>query len=162
MRYLLPIYLLALCACQSGERPLQPGPDVSVLVDHSTFTDFAVEREVRRVLGRERGLLTAEELESLVALDLSQRALGSLHGIERLKNLHSLRLNGSGLQSAALAPLATLSQLDTLDLSNNQLVDLVALASLRKLRLLVLAQNSIVDLAPLDSDAIASARFWRQ
>lgn len=149
MHHVLLICLIALCACQGEERPLQPGPDASVLVDHTTFADFALEREVRRVLGRARGPLAEEELQSLGVLDLSPYVLGSLDGIERLKNLHSLRLNDSELTSAALAPLAMLSQLDTLDLSKNQIADLGALAALRTLRLLVLAQNDVSDLTPL-------------
>jgi internalin A len=149
MRHLLLICLWVLPACQSDPHPLEPEPDISVLIDHTTFADFALERAVRQALSHERGPLAEDELLSLKTLDLSPYAPGSLDGIERLQNVHRLRLKDSQLTSAALSSLAKLAQLDTLDLSNNRIGDLAPLSSLTNLRLLVLSQNSIRDLSPL-------------
>ena len=66
-------------------------------------------------------------------------------------NASSLVLSAKGLTDADLAPLAQLTELESLSLSNNAISDLSPLRGLTKLTSLWLSENRIGDLRPLQS-----------
>ena len=83
----------------------------------------------------------------LGVLDLTDRKLGDLAGVERLTGLRVLRLRGNAV--ADISPLAGLHGLRELDLSDNAVVDLWPLAGLSNLGNLDLSDNAVSDLSPL-------------
>ena len=83
----------------------------------------------------------------LEVLDLTDRKLGDLAGVERLTGLRVLRLRGNAV--ADISPLAGLHGLRELDLSDNAVVDLWPLAGLSNLGNLDLSDNAVSDLSPL-------------
>ncbi|WP_264321635.1 leucine-rich repeat domain-containing protein [Zarconia navalis] len=68
---------------------------------------------------------------------------------ERLTNLESLILVGN--QIVDVTPLSSLTNLDTLDLGANQIEDITPLSSLTNLTWLFLYGNQLVDVTPLSS-----------
>ena len=83
----------------------------------------------------------------LEVLDLTDRKLGNLAGVERLTGLRVLRLRGNAV--ADISPLAGLHGLRELDLSDNAVVDLWPLAGLSNIGNLDLSDNAVSDLSPL-------------
>ena len=120
-----------------------------MLFDHTLFADAALERAVRQHAGQERGALSSEMLASVARLDLSQRGVVELAGIEQLPNLRRLHLADNSLGDEAMAALAPLGLLDTLDVAGNGLTRVAHLSALRSLRVLILSDNAITDLTPL-------------
>ncbi|MEE2727896.1 MAG: leucine-rich repeat domain-containing protein [Candidatus Latescibacterota bacterium] len=143
------LYAILLAGCTARDVPLQPGPEEDVLFDHTLFADAALERAVRQHAGQERGVLSSEVLASVARLDLSQRGVVELAGIEQLPNLRRLHLADNSLGDEAMAALASLALLDTLDVAGNGLTRVAHLAALRSLRVLILSDNAITDLTPL-------------
>ena len=91
--------------------------------------------------------LVGTPASSLNALDLTDRKLNDLRGIERLTELRTLRLRGNALSD--LTPLSGLTKLRELDLSDNAVADLWPLAGLTRLRRLDVSDNAVTDLSPL-------------
>ena len=114
------------------------------------FADANLERMVRERLGRPQGRLTPEDVASLTALTITSKDIHSLAGLEHLTILQRLHLYYTN-QIVDLTPLASLTNLTSLDLGKNQIVDLTPLASLKNLTYLGLWQNQITDLTPLAS-----------
>lgn len=93
------------------------------------------------------GSLLPGDVASLRVLDVSDRGIDDLTGIEQLTGLRTLDLSGNQIGDAE--PLASLIGLTALDLSQNQLVDVVPLSALEALVTLNLSHNRIVDVSPL-------------
>lgn len=91
--------------------------------------------------------LSKNLLQSIETLDLSNRGLTSIEGLEHFTNLKELNLSGNVLTDAK--PLEHLTELIKLDLSFNQLTDL-ALAS-TKIEKLNLEANRIVSVEFLET-----------
>ena len=101
---------------------------------------LSIEVAVETAVGRN----PASDLE---VLDLTDRKLGDLAGVERLTGLRVLRLRGNAV--ADISPLAGLHGLRELDLSDNAIVDLWPLSGLSNLGNLDLSDNAVSDLSPL-------------
>ena len=101
---------------------------------------LSIEEAVETALG----VNPASDLE---VLDLTDRKLGDLAGVERLTGLRVLRLRGNAV--ADISPLAGLHGLRELDLSDNAVADLWPLAGLSNLGHLDLSDNAVSDLSPL-------------
>lgn len=111
-------------------------------------SDSGLDGAVRRKLGlKPEAPLFAAHYESLRALDAGKAGLKNLSGVEKLKNLEWLKLDGNAI--ADLSPLASLEKLVSLDLGENRVRDLRPLAALRGLKSLFLCSNEIVDASPL-------------
>ena len=83
----------------------------------------------------------------LQVLDLSDRKLSDLNGLESLTDLRQLILRGNLVSD--LSPLAGLMDLQHLDLSDNMVTDLSPLFALYNLQKLDLSDNYVTDLSPL-------------
>ncbi len=83
----------------------------------------------------------------LQVLDLTDRKLSDLSGIESLTGLRQLLLRGNLVSD--LSPLAGLIDLQHLDLSDNMVTDLSPLFALYDLQKLNLSDNYVTDLSPL-------------
>ena len=112
------------------------------------FADPNLEAVVRQALGKPRGRsITRQEAASLTDISAYHRSIHSLSGIEHLTNLSSLYLRSN--QIVDLTPLANLTNLQWLNLGWNQIVDLTPLANLTNLSELYLGFNQITDPTPL-------------
>ncbi|MEM6430345.1 MAG: leucine-rich repeat domain-containing protein [Deinococcota bacterium] len=99
-------------------------------------------------VGKSVSELTKVDLESLVFLDASYYEIDSISGLEAAVNLINLDLSGNNFSD--LSPLPFLKSLETLNLeSNGDINDLRPLADLTNLITLGLGDNSIVNLQPL-------------
>ena len=115
------------------------------------FDDQAVEDEVRKKLGKEGGDVTQADLGKLKSLNLSQIKMDELDVcvIPHAKNLKELFI-GPG-ETDDLAPIAGLTQLESLRASINKVADLRPLEKLTKLDRLDLGRTQVTDLGPLSA-----------
>ena len=110
--------------------------------------DAALRKVVEEALGKEPGdPINHDEMATLEYLDGSESGVRQLTGIEYATNLDTLLLAKN--EVVDLGPLADLASLTLLDLRGNALADCVALSGLQSLTWLVLSENMIVDLLPL-------------
>lgn len=115
------------------------------------FSDPAFEQLVREKAGREVGELRRTDLLRITHLDGADRGIAGLEGVGALRRLESLRLPRNSIGD--VSPLAGLSRLVDVDLSENGLLDLEAagfgvLADSR-IRELRLRGNGIFDVGPI-------------
>ena len=94
-----------------------------------------------------QGELNEEKLNRVYILDAQGKGIKELTGLEKCKNLASLRLTNN--QIADVKPLKELNNLQSLDLAKNQIKDVAPLAGLTNLQYLELSNNQISDIAPL-------------
>ncbi len=120
-----------------------------VILYTALFEDEKLESSVRNRLNRRHGRI-AQEVASRSSLELWGRGIRSLTGLE-----HAVRLRRLGIpdyhQIVDLSPLASLTNLVSLEVPGNQIVDVSPLASLTRLERLNLRSNEIVDVSPLAS-----------
>ncbi|MDB5351277.1 MAG: cya 2 [Planctomycetota bacterium] len=101
-------------------------------------------------------------VESILSLSIGRNPLPAAQftfvgGLTNLRNLAIDSSNGATLQSANLAPLATLTSLVSLDVSFNDLDSLAPLAGLSKLRTLSAYANTLTAISPLTGLASLNA-----
>ncbi|GBC59363.1 hypothetical protein DENIS_0302 [Desulfonema ishimotonii] len=111
------------------------------------FSDSVLESAVREAIGKPQGTLLMSDLATLSRLEIKDRNLTDLDGIQYCTALTALNL---GLNSISdLSPLAGLGGLEELDLQWNQVTDLSPLGGLSNLERLILDGNTLSDLSPL-------------
>ena len=110
--------------------------------------DSALREAVRETLGIPRHVpLTPAHLQSLGRLDVPDKGIVDLTGLEHATHCHALILERNEISD--ISPLSGLTTLAFLDLSQNQIADIRPLAGLTGLGGLKLANNQIVDISPL-------------
>lgn len=133
-----------------GEPPMLP-PLPVVNCDTITFKDANLEAAVRDAIDK-LGTITPADVANLTDLNAVAYGINELDGIECLTSLVSANFSsGEGTNSIAnVAPLAYLSNLKSLDLSDNVVDDLSPLVYLTQLTDLKLNYYALVpDLTPL-------------
>lgn len=138
--FLVPLLIWG-CGGSDGDRAVQ-------------FVDPNLERAVRQAIAKPTGDIRSSDLAKLTELDLRQRQIADLEGIEYCSNLVALDLSNNRIQdadrrTAALTPLSRLTRLETLDLSKNASEDITALSGLTSLTTLDLSDNKIKDISAL-------------
>ena len=113
----------------------------------SPFNDKNLEAAVRANLHLPTGDLTDSNLINVYILEASDKKIASLAGIERCKNLQSLKLTKN--QISDLSPLKDLTNLASLDLADNKIGDITALAGLTKLQYIQLSNNQVAKIDAL-------------
>lgn len=141
-----------------------------------SFDDRKVEQMVLNALKKSNDIVYARELESITELtnegvsgkittlsDLGympnlttliltgENAVTSLAEISNKKKLAELNLSGCQLSDSAVTALSGLTELTTLNLSNNNISSVSGLRELTKLQNLDLSNNKISDITPLTS-----------
>lgn len=111
------------------------------------FADKRLEGVVREALGREKGEIFSQELQNIEELDVRNRRVVQLQGIEQLVNLKVLNLNWNQIKD--LSPIQGLKSLKTLKLWGNQIEDISPLRQLENLKVLTLEDNRIRNIEPL-------------
>ena len=111
------------------------------------FQDAKLEAAVRGVLEQPNGYIRYHSLTTIAELDASYYEITSLEGIQALRNLVSLKLEGNFITD--LNPLSQLSRLRQLNLRTNPIANIEPLSKLQKLESLDLRSNQISDISPL-------------
>jgi len=100
------------CGNNAGETPVSPAeeaPGNGGVTEYVSFADTSLEAAVREALKRPTGRLSEEDLLSLVTLTATEAGIVDLAGLGQLKNLESLDLSGN--QIADASPLRQLTRL---------------------------------------------------
>ncbi len=129
-----------------------------------TFADTRLEIAIRSAIGAKTKPLDLQGLSKLEEFDLSEVELvdpngvvgkiRDLRGLEFCRNIKHLNLSGKllppvGRTDFDISPIAGLSHLEYVDLSQNQIQDLRPLRNLTNLSILMLAQNQVSNAEPL-------------
>ncbi len=118
--------------------------------DSCAFADSDIRDAVKAALGYPGSVIPKVRAVEVTSLDLADRNIESLEGLECLTYLNTLNLRASvSGGSLDLAPLATLAHLHDLSLRSNALTDISALASLKAIEKLDLSNNQLSDLTAL-------------
>ncbi|HUU94502.1 MAG TPA: leucine-rich repeat protein [Phycisphaerae bacterium] len=112
-----------------------------------SFSDRCLEDAVRRAISKDTGDITIGDLASLTSLTASRVGIANLSGLEYCTNLEYLDLVDNDIVD--LGPLAGLTKLKTLHLGNNLIVNISLLADLPALEVLTLIANQVSDLGAL-------------
>jgi Leucine-rich repeat (LRR) protein len=118
---------------------------VSVLVDEPVeFPDEMLELAIRELLNYHGKPIYRSQLLNIADIDLSEKNISRLEGIENFRNLEILYLRNNNISD--VSPLGSLSNLRILDLGYNPIVDLEAanFEDLTKLNLIELNLDHLV------------------
>ena len=124
-----------------------------------SIPDANLAAALREALGLPPGTaITADAMLNLTELDATGRWIADLTGLEHAVNLTRLDLEGARIDNewrenpiSNVSPLATLTNLETLNLSDTAVSDVSALASLTNLRVLSLDGTGVSDVSALAS-----------
>ena len=112
--------------------------------------DPALREAIRETLGIPAHLpLTPEHLQSLVKLDVTEKGVVDLTGLEHATSLRRLFADKNSIQD--ILPLTNLTSMEFLSLNENQISDITSLIGMQSLHTLKLGRNLIVDIMPLSS-----------
>lgn len=89
-----------------------------------------------------------EYLESIVSLNLANNNIKNIYNLRKLKHLQELNIEGNKIKS--IEPLSELRNLKRLDAHANEINDISPLGMIDQLRVLSLAENEISDVAVLE------------
>ncbi|MBT3468301.1 MAG: hypothetical protein HN467_03150 [Opitutae bacterium] len=132
-------------------RPIEPSSTnqtpSSSLSPPRIFANSTIGQMLKDRVGKPFGQLTSEELEGFTSLDLQQKKIDDLSGLERLPNLETLSLGQN--QISSVTPLAGLEYLTQVDISSNQVADVTALGKIPNLTSLSAGGNQIKSLSGL-------------
>jgi glucan-binding YG repeat protein/Leucine-rich repeat (LRR) protein len=143
-------YLLKVAAVRDGQLTGEfdqvyfltaPNPTGDVV----TFEDASLEDAVREQLFISNRDLRASDLERLNFLDIENKGIKSLKGLEYAINLSSLYLLGNEISD--LSPISKLSSLAYLDLSYNPIESIAEISNLKDLQSLNLSGTKITDIS---------------
>ncbi|MDQ0647260.1 putative repeat protein (TIGR01451 family) [Microbacterium natoriense] len=126
-------------------------PATAASTTEVTFPDRALDRCVASALGLgQNDPITVEQAATLKQLTCNENEVESLEGIGALSNLSDLNLLKAPL-SGGLGPLAELSGLRKLSVSDAQSLDIAPLADLESLTELSVQRTQVADLTPLSA-----------
>ena len=117
--------------------------------------DAALRAAIQGAIGVLPGVpLTKEKLQEVISLNVENKGVYDITGLEFATSLTELRhLYLSDVSPITLnldiSPLANLIHLEALFLENSRVSDISLLAGLKKLRILDLTNNQILDFSPL-------------
>ncbi|MGO5074155.1 leucine-rich repeat domain-containing protein [Clostridium sporogenes] len=114
------------------------------------FEDKNLEEEVRKAANpkdRPKGSLTYMDVSGIKELNLHNKNIKSLKGIEYLKNISNLDISDNHITD--ISYLRGLDSLEKLNLYNNDIKDISAVSNLPKLKYLNMAKNEAVDISYL-------------
>jgi Leucine-rich repeat (LRR) protein len=135
----------------SKQKPLKPSPSIQTPPSSPSspriFASGTIGQILKDTAGKPFGQLSAEELEAFITLDLQQKEIDDLSGLERLQKLESLSVGQN--QISSVAPLAGLEYLTQVDISSNQVTDVTALGQIPNLTSLSAGGNQIESVSGL-------------
>ena len=111
--------------------------------------DKKLQTAVSEKLGISVPNITKKDMLSLKRLDINEKGISNITGLEYASNVTDIRLYGS--QISDITPLQNLTSLTRLGLSNNQISDITPLQNLTSLTGLDLSFNQISDITLLQN-----------
>lgn len=115
-----------------------------------SFQDEQLEQAIKQILKKdENAVVTQKDMEPLTLVDLSNRGIKSIQGMQYASNLTQLDLSNNEIDD--ITPLKPLTKIRELDISNNQIKNLDPLKKMLNLTSLNLNSNLVYDLEPLRS-----------
>ena len=93
--------------------------------------------------------ITKANLETVTTLELKEKQITDVSGIEKFTNLTSLDLEVNNISD--IAPLSPLTKLKTLKLYSNNISNISSLQTLTNITFLSLGKNKISDITPISS-----------
>ena len=103
---------------------------------------------IEEALGKATGnVITADNMATLERLELINKGINDLTGLEFATNLRELNFEANKVSD--LSPIAGLSELRVLNIVNNQISDLSPIAELKEMNYLVINHNPISDISAI-------------
>ncbi len=122
--------------------------DVEITEPLASVPDAALAGAIRSELGLEaEAPITETALQTLTQLNASDIEISDLTGLEQATNLQVIELQNNQIND--VTPLSTLTNLQTLNLVGNQINDVTPLVALVNLQTLHLEGNPVEDTSPL-------------
>ncbi len=122
-------------------------PDIEVVFTDATLTTCI--RENDNYTGNQSGPIYQRDVSEISRLDISNKNIVSLSGIQHLHALWDLDARNNNITD--VTPVASLTNLVWLLLSDNAISDITSLANLKNLSDLHLSDNTITDISSLSS-----------
>lgn len=115
-----------------------------------SFQDEQLEQAIKQILKKDDNVAVMQkDMKSLTVLDLSNRGIKSIQGMQYASNLTQLDLSNNEIDD--ITPLKPLTKIRELDISDNQIKNLEPLKKMLNLSSLNLNSNLVYDLEPLKS-----------
>ncbi|WP_411678735.1 leucine-rich repeat domain-containing protein [Clostridium thailandense] len=115
--------------------------------DVVTFTDSNLEAAIRSTLSKPTGDITESDMATIFTLDLSNKSITSLDGIQYAVHLKKLFAGSCGISD--ISKLNGLNELTDLSLNSNNITDISAISGAASLSSLILSSNKITDITAL-------------
>lgn len=131
---------------------------LSEIYSKLSFRDFSInvkiydqnlEKIIREKVGKYSSELLLEDLRDITSLDLNEREISNVEGIQYLFNLNELNLSNNGVKN--IDPVKNLIHLKSLYLNNNEIENIKPLGYLKDLELLDLQGNKVSDITSLEN-----------
>ncbi len=155
----LALCLLAACGSSASQPPSPSSPaDAIAAPEIVIFTDPVLEVMVRGSMGKPSGNITAAEAEAVTRLNLNnewqhyiseEATIHDITGLEYFANLESLDLSFNEVTD--ITPLSGLKNLTLLSLNGNPINDIKPLVELTDLKVLILSGCVAKDYSPLSN-----------
>ena len=148
--------VIGFAACTEQSTLTQTTVKTTSEPDVVTFTDPVLEAMVRGTIGKPNGDITADEAKAVTRLNLSNElqqyisddsVIKNVNGLENFTNLESLDLSGQDISD--ISPLTELTKLTSLSLAGNPVSDITPLAGLTNLKVLILTNCDAKDYSAL-------------
>ena len=140
---LLAVATMALVGCGKKEsaesQGSSRGASTSWVSDSTDLNNVKIETAIRKILAKPEGELTKADLDKVKVLVITGQELSSLENLEKLTNLEKLNVFNNNLIDAN--GLEKLTQLQQVNLGINLLSDVKALGKLKQLLVLNLSNN---------------------
>ena len=146
--------LLLICAVVMGQSVL--AADKKPLTKEESAK--VIEAAIRKAAKKPTGELTKADLEKVMVMDLQDKGLTSVKGLEKLTQLTKLHLSNNHLTD--VKGLEKLTQLKQLYLLDNKLTDVKGLEKLTQLTGLFLIHNPELTKAQIDQLQKALPKCW--
>lgn len=107
-----------------------------------SFQDEQLEQAIKQFLKKDKNEdLTQKDMESLTVVDLSNRGITSIQGLQAASNLTHLNLSDNEIED--ITPLKSLTKIRGLDISGNRIASIQALSSMTDMGSLKVNHNKI-------------------
>ena len=113
--------------------------------------DTELKKAINEALGRgwTNKSISSKDVGLLTELELDNRSIDSIEGLEYAINLKKLDLSDNDIED--ISPLKQLKKLEHLNLKENKISDISAIRDLKKLKSLNLEYNNVEDISALEN-----------